>query len=235
MPGYNYTSYVLQLANLLVVPSTDGNYQTVLPNIIDDAEQRIYRELDLLTTVVRDQSGTLTASSRNFTFPQHFVVSESINVFTPFGTVTNRYQLIPVSREFMDATYPNEGSVNIPSVPQFYAMITDQTIIVGPPPDMGYTMEVVGTIRPAALSASNTTTYLTQYLPDLFLSASLVFGAAYLNDFGAAVDNPQIATTWNAHFETLLKTANVEEARKKYASMAWSPKQPIPVTTPPRV
>jgi hypothetical protein len=227
--SYTYNQYVVNLANTLVVSATDPNYLQELPTIIDDAEQRIYRELDLLTTIVRDQSGSLTANSRNFTFPQHFVVSESLNVFAP-----NRIQLIPTTREFIDHVYGNELSTNIPSVPQYYAMITDQTIIVGPPPDTNYTMEVVGTIRPAPLSATNTTTYLTQYLPDLFFAASCQFGFAYLQNYGAAADNPQSTSSWEAHYQALKASADIEEARKKYQSAAWSPKQPIPITTPPR-
>lgn len=233
--SYNYSQYVIDLANLLVVPSTDPNYQTVLTNIIDDAEQRIYRELDLLDTIVRDSSATLTSNSRNFTFPQHFVVSESINVFTPVNTTTNRLQLIPTTREFLDAVYGNEASVNTPSIPHYYAMITDQTIIVGPPPDSNYTLEVVGTIRPAPLSSTNPTTYLTLYLPDLFMAASLVFAQGYLNNFGAMSDNPQAATSWESHYQLLKASADIEEARKKYASQAWSPKQPIQISSPPRV
>src|SRR5271168_2502618 len=171
--SYNYTQYVNILANTLVVPANDPNFSIQLPSIIDDAEQRIYRELDLLDTIIRDSSGTLTANSRNFTFPQHFVVSESINVFSSVGvTSTGRQQLIPTTREFLDAVYGNEVAPGANSLPHYYAMITDQTIIVGPPPDAAYTMEVVGTIRPAPLSATNTTTYLTLYLPDLFLTAS---------------------------------------------------------------
>ena len=64
-----YSSLVTDLANLLVVPPTDANYLIVLPNVIDDAEQRLYRELDLLSTIVRDSTGVLTPNSRNFTFP----------------------------------------------------------------------------------------------------------------------------------------------------------------------
>lgn len=232
--SYTYTEYVTDLANTLVVPSTDPNFLTELPRIIDDAEQRIYRELDLLTTIVRDSSATFTANSRNFTFPQHFVVSESLNVFTPQGTTTNRIPLIPTTREFIDYVYGNEAAVDTPSVPQYYAMITDQTIIVGPPPDAAYTAEVVGTIRPEPLSATNTTTYLTQYLPDLFFAASVIFGEAYLQNFGAAADNPQAGVTWESHYQTLAASANMEENRKKYASQAWSPKQPAPLATPPR-
>lgn len=46
--SYNYTQYVQDLANLLVVPSTDPNFLVVLPNIIDDAEQKIKERLDEL-------------------------------------------------------------------------------------------------------------------------------------------------------------------------------------------
>lgn len=232
--SYTYSQYVTTLANTLVVPADDANFLTELPRIIDDAEQRVYRETDLLTTIVRDSTTTLTANSRNFTFPQHFTVSESLNVFTPSGSTTNRKQLIPVTREWMDAVYGNEASVDTPSIPRYYAMITDQTIIVGPPPDAAYTMEVVGTVRPTPLSATNTSTYLTLYLPDLFFAASMVFGAGYLQNFGAMSDNPQSSVSWEAHYTSLLGSANVEEARKKYSTAAWSPKQPAPLATPPR-
>lgn len=229
-----YAQFVTDLANMLVVAEDDPNYVVVLPNIIDDAEQRVYRELDLLTTIVRDQTGTLTANSRNFTFPQHFVVSESINVFTPAGSTTTRKQLVPVSREFLDAVWGDEAATSVAAVPDYYAMITDQTIIVGPSPGAAYTMEVVGTIRPAPLSATNTTTYLTLYLPDLFFAAALVFGAGYQKNFSEMGDQPQQAAAWEAHCQLLMASANVEENRKKYASQAWTPKQPAPLATPPR-
>lgn len=231
-----YNSFVADLANMLVIPPSDANYLLVVSNIIDDAEQRIYRDLDLLTTIVRDSTGTLTPNSRNFTFPQHFVVSESINVFTPVGTTNSRRQLVPVSREFLDAVWGDEaaGGCCGASVPEYYAMITDQTIIVGPPPDAAYNLEVIGTIRPAPLSATNQTTYLTLYLPDLFFTAALVFGYGYLKDYGASTDDPNAPANWAAHYNALKQSADVEENRKKYASQAWTPKQPAPLATPPR-
>ena len=234
-----YATFITSLANMLVIPPTDANYLAFIPNVIDDSEQRIYRELDLLSTIVRDQSGTLTANSRNFTLPQsngQFVVTESMNVFTPVSLTTYRNQLIPVSREWMDAVYPDEEAAVCcgPSVPKYYAMITDQSIIVGPPPDQNYIMEVVGTIRPVPLSQTNTTTYLTLYLPDLFLAEALIFGYGYLKNFGAAGDDPQGSVTWNAHYKDLWQSANTEEQRKRYASQAWTPKQPAPLATPPR-
>ena len=235
--AYTYAQFVINLANLLVIPADDANYLTVIPNIIDDAEQRIYRELDILNTVVRDVSGALTANSRNFTLPQgggRFVVTDSMNVFTPVGTTTNRKQLVPVSREFLDAIWGNDAAASSPSVPDYYAMITDQTIIVGPPPDAGYTMEIVGTIRPTPLRSSNPQTYLTLYLPDLFFCEALIFGYGYLKNFGAGGDDPQGSVTWNSHYKDLWQSANAEEQRKRYASQAWTSKSPAPLATPPR-
>lgn len=234
--SYTYSQYVTQLANLLVIPPTDTNYAVVLPNIIDDAEQRIYRELDLLNTIIRDTSGVMTVGTRNFTFPTQMVVSESLNFFTPSGTTQYRHQLIPTSREWMDAVYPDDllGCFDAGLFPRYYAMITDQLIIIGPAPDQPYTVEVIGTIRPTPLSVTNTTTYLTTYLPDLFLAESLIFGYGYLQDFGAATDNPQASASWAQHYQDLWQSAAVEEGRKKYSSQAWTPKMPTVSATPPR-
>ena len=236
--SYNYTQFVPMLANMLVIDPADPNYQLTLPNIIDDGEQRIYRELDLLNTIVRDTGGVLTPNSRNFTLPQtsgRFVVTENMNVFTPVNTTTNRKQLKPVSREFMDLIWGNDAAPSTLSIPEYYAMITDQTIIVGPPPDAAYTMEVVGTIRPTPLSATNPTTFLTLYLPDLFFAECLIFGYGYLKDFGAATDDPQGSASWSAHYKDLWQSANAEEMRKKYMSQGWTPKQPNAIATPARV
>lgn len=236
--SYTYAQYVANLANALVIPPTDANFLAFIPTIIDDGEQRLYRELDLLSTIVRDQSGALTANSRNFTLPQsqgRFVVTESMSVFSPVSSTITRKQLTPVTREFLDSVWGDNAAQSSPSLPDYYAMITDQTIIVGPPPDANYTMEVTGTIRPTPLSVSNPTTYLTLYLPDLFFAESMIIGYAYLKDFGAMADDPQGGTTWNSHYKDLWTSANTEEQRKRYASQAWSPKQPAPIATPPRV
>lgn len=233
-----YNSWVSSLANMLVIPPDDANFVAALPNVIDDAEQRIYRELDLLDTVIRDSSGYLTAHNRNFTFPQHIVVSQGINIFTVETGQTKRHQLIPATRDYLDAVYPDEifvADIGTNPIPKYYAMITDQQIIVGPSPSQPYQVEVIGTIRPTPLSPSNQTTYLTQYLPDLFLAESLIFGYGYLKDFGAATDDPQSAAGWSKHYQDLWQSANIEENRKKYAGQGWTSTQPAPIATPPRV
>lgn len=236
--SYTYSSWVTALANEIVVQDTDPNFLGILPSCIDYAEQRIYSELDLLTTVTRD-SAPLVANNRNFTLPSNngrFVVTNGINLITPAGTTNpdsgTRTQLIPISRDFLDAV---GGSPSYTGVPANFAMITDQTIIVGPAwPDGAYTLEVIGTIRPNPLSASNTTTYLTLYVPQLWFAASMVFMTGWEQNWGAQSDNPQSAVSWEAQYQTLKAAINVEEARKRYASGAWGSLSPTPVATPSR-
>lgn len=233
--SYTYATTISSLANMLVIPANDANFLAMIPNAIDDAEQRIYRELDFLSTVVRDTGGSLTANSRNFTLPQtggRFVVTNNLNIFTAANV---RRQLVPVTRDFLDAVWGNEVAPTSPSIPEYYAMITDQQVIVGPPPDSAYQMEVIGTIRPTPLSATNTTTYLTLYLADLWFTEMLIFGYGYMKNFGATVDDPQGAPNWSSHYKALWDSANTEENRKKYASQAWTSLSPAPLATPQRV
>lgn len=232
-----YNSFTTSLANMIVVPVGDPNYVIALPNIIDDAEQRLYRELDLLSTVTRD-TGLLTANNRNFTLPSNngrFVVIEQMNVITPVATTDpdlgTRNPLLPTSKEYLDVVYP---SVTGAGVPNLMAPISDQAWIVGRWPDAAYTVEVIGTIRPAALSASNQTTFLTNYLPDVFLAAALVMSAGYQKNFSSMGDDPKSVVSWESHVKVLLESAMVEEIRKKFGSQGWSSKSPDPIATPPR-
>lgn len=236
----NYTTYVDQLSNLMVIGSTDASFQTFLPGCIDYAEQRIYRELDLLATQVVDATTTVSSGIRTFTLPTTdgtFVVVDNINIITPVGTDADdgtRAPLIPISREFIDATYPS--AVSNTGVPMFYAMNSNTQVILGPSPDAAYVAEVIGTQRPTPLSSSNSSTFLTAYLPDLFMAASMVFASGYMRDFGSqGADNPGMSVSWEGQYSKLFNSAATEEARKKYESEAWTSNSPTPLAKPPRV
>jgi hypothetical protein len=233
-----YAQYVSSLANLMIVPASDSNFLIDLPNIIDDAELRIYRELDLMDTSVRDSSAAMTAGNRNVALPTasgNPVVTDEINVITPAGTTNpdsgTRNALIPTSEEHLNSLYP---SVAGSTVPQFFAMVNQNLAIVAPWPNAGYQFEWVGTIRPAPLSASNTTTILSTYFPDLLLAASMVRAAGYMKNYGATADDPKMGVTWEGHYQTIKNGAETEEMRKKFETGGWSSKDPSPIATPPR-
>ncbi len=232
-----YTQWVAEISNLTAIDPADADFVANLPSCIDYSEQRMYRELDLLSTVTR-QTGALVVGTRNFTLPStagRFVVVNGINVITPAAQTNpdagTRVPLVPTSRDVLDVIWPSATGAGVPNQ---FAMITDQQVIVGPAPDMAYTAEVIGTIRPTPLSASNTTTYLTLYLPDLFLAASMIWMSGFMRNFGAQSDNPQMSQSWEAQYEKLFTSANVEAQRSRFASGAWGSLQPTPIATPTR-
>ena len=232
-----YNQFTADLANFIVVPVTDAAFVLALPNIIEDAEQRLYRELDLLSTRVT-ATGALTANDRRFSLPTSngtFVVTEQFNAITPYTTTDpdlgTRNPLTPCSKEVLDALWPSATGAGVPTL---FAPVSQEEWIVGPWPDQAYTIEVVGTIRPAPLSSSNQTTFLSTYLPDVFFAAALVMAAGYQLNFSAAGDNPASGMTWEGHVEKLLTSAKKEEFRKKFGSEGWTSKEPSPLATPPR-
>lgn len=228
-----YTTFGSTLVAMMGGSAADADYQTILPSLIDYAEGRCYRELDLLSTVVRNTAGSSTANARTFTLPVdgagRFVVVNAINLRN--GSGVRVAQLRPVSLEFLDASWPAETATSVSAVPEYFAMVTDQTVVMAPAPGSALGVEVIGTVRPAALSVSNTTTYLTTYLPDLFLAAAMIFAAGYQRNFGAQADDPKLAMSWEQQFMTLLGSADKEEARKRFASVSWTSKRPEPLAT----
>lgn len=233
-----YTTYVNSLANLMVVSTTDVNFLTDLPNIIDYAELRIYRELDLMDTSVRDSSAAVTAGNRNFNLPTASglpIVTDELNVITPAGTTNadngTRNALVQTSEEMLNMLWP---SVSGSTVPQYFAMVNQNLAIVGPWPNAAYNIEWVGTIRPPSLSTSVVTTILSVFFPDMLIAASMVRAAGYQKNYGQGVDDPKMAVTWESTFQALKTSAETEESRKKFEGPGWSGKEPSPIATPPR-
>jgi hypothetical protein len=218
----------------MVISSNDANFQTFLPGCIDYAEGRIYRELDLLFTQVTDNSARVSSGVQEFTVPTSigtFITVDQLNIITPAGTLSSqgtKVPLVPVSPEFINNAYPAlDGSYT--ATPEYYALRSNSIILLGPVPDGAYYAETIGIQRPASLSVTNSSTILTQYIPDVFMAASLVFGFGYMRDFGGQSDNPQGGQSWEAQYQLLIKSATVEQFRAKHEAQGWTSQSPSPL------
>jgi hypothetical protein len=229
-------SYIDQIATLAVVDVTDPAYQIILPQMITYAENRMYRDLDFMYTSTSISGYAVSGGTRSITIPEGtIVVLEQINLITPPGQTNpdlgTRNPMLPTTKEFLDAVY---GSSTYTAVPQYFCPFNDNLFLVGPFADQTYFVEIVGTYRPASLSATNTTTFISLYLPDVFIMASMIYISAYQRNFGRMSDDPQMAQSYEAQYQTLLKGATVEEARKKFEASGWTSQSPAPVATPSR-
>jgi hypothetical protein len=234
--GLTYSQYVTQIATLAVVEETNPAFVTILPQMITYAENRIYRDLDFLFTSVANTAYTTSNTTRTVVVPQGtFVVPEQINIITPAGETDpdqgNRITLLPTTKEYLDTVWGNSQTKGVPAL---FAPFDDYTFLLGPYPDDVYTCEIVGTIRPASLSANNTTTFISLYLPDVFIMASMIYVSGYQRNFGRANDDPQMAVTYESQYQALLAGAKDEENRKKFEAAAWSSQSQSTSATPTR-
>lgn len=234
--GLTYNEYVTQISTLAVVSPTDADFVTILPQMLTYAENRIYRDLDFLSTTQALSGYKFTIGSRSLVIPPStFVTLQQINVITPATTTIpnsgTRNTLLPTTKEFIDNVYPSASSAGVPA---YFAMFDQSTILVGPWPDQTYSVEVVGTYRPTSLSSANPTTFLSLYLPDLLIMASMIYVSGYQRNFGRANDDPQMAVSYEGQYKTLMQGAMIEEARKKFQSSGWTSMSPSPIATPTR-
>jgi len=259
MAGLTYDTYVAQLAELAVVPlvagspatTVDADFNAIIPSAIEYAEARICKNLDLLSAVVAG-TALLTASNPQLSLPfattgGNFITIQDINVITPVSAVIpnngTRNPLLPVSKEFLQYTWQSATGA---AVPQYFAMQggnisalnqggTGWVLNFGPWPDQNYTVEILGTIRPAALAPTgNTTTFISTFYPSLMLMASMIYVAGYQRNFGKQSDDPTMALSYEQQYKALLEGGIIEEARKKFAASAWTAMSPSPVATPGR-
>lgn len=260
--GSPLINYITQISTMAVVDATDPNFLAILPAMITYAENRIYREVDFLFSSISTTAYALTTGNRQLSVPAGtFVVPEQINVLLPIGVTDPnaaiRYPLLPTTKEFLDAAYGDYSNL---SMPKYFCPFDDYLFYVGPFPDQDYTVEIVGTYRPQSFGPSNadttgflasyaaavgspypnyanttTTTFISLYLPELFIMASMIYISAYQRNFSSTMGNdPQMPITYETQYQALLKSALEEENRKKFEAAAWSSQGVSKFATPTR-
>jgi hypothetical protein len=244
--GFNWTSY--QAALVTQIPSlvTDPNFITILPACIDYAELSIARDLDLFSARGLLDLGALTIGTPTLTVSNSIIVAEQLFYIAPAG---GRVPITPMSDAALNAIYGTATPgpplawtfmpmTQLPTTTLFPPIVTVQPVVqqieVGPSPDAAYDIQCMGLLRPLTLSAANPTTYISLNYPDLFWAASMIFLAGYNRNFGAQSDDPRQALSWESEYSRLLKSALVEEERKKMRGPAWTASSPSPLATPPR-
>jgi hypothetical protein len=243
----NYYDFVQKLAQHTATIKADVNPTIIVPMAIDYAEQRIYRDIGhMLAQVQVASSGLVSSGIRDYlinpgsSIQSNFISIDQVSVVTPASLGSSnggtRNPLVPISREFIDSAYPSNAS-SYCGVPEYFARLDANNITFGPTPDQGYQIQVIGKARPSSLGPSNSSTPLTQYLPDLFFAAAMVYAANYLK---IAADGPpdgitQMSAGWESQYQLLMQSAAVEQFRATFASEGWTSKQPNKVATPPRV
>lgn len=236
--GFTLASYQAALVTQIPSLPADPNFQTILPNAIDYAELSIQRDLDLFATHGILPLGPMTVGTPTLTVDPSVIVMEQLFYTSSAG----RLPVTPVSDVALNAIYstapngPPKGWSFLPNTQSTgpSAGIVAQQIEVGPAPDQAYIMTCYGTSRLPTLNESPGGTFISLNMPDLLWAASMIFWSGYNRNFGAQSDDPRQAVSWTSEYARLLKSAGIEEARKKFQSQAWTAHDPAPLAQSPR-
>ena len=192
--NYTYAQLTTAIRNYTEV---DANVltQAIIDDFIMAAEHRINIDCPMDSDRFV-QEGTLANDVNNIRVPAGALFIRGVEIFNTANTTEEGTWL-----EKKDQTYLSEyigrltgpkGDLtgqDVTGFPKYYAMfggatgLTDTTsgsIYLAPTPDANYKFRIYYNKMPVALSGSNTTTYISNYLPQGLLYACLVEAFGYL-------------------------------------------------------
>ena len=150
---------------------------TLLDGIIENAEFRIFRDIDSDNNR-RYATANLITSDRFISRPAGLLIVRSAQIVDSDGSSEpdNREFLQYRDTSFMSEFNPTGGT----GVPKYYSLWDEQNIVVAPTPDATYEIQLNYILKDPGLSSTNTTTYISQNFPNGLLYACLVEAYGFL-------------------------------------------------------
>ena len=140
---------------------------TDLDVFITQAEQRIYNSVQI-AYLRKNVTGTLTSGNQYLTLPTDWLDTFSLAVL---DSSSNYNYLLNKDVNFILEAFPAVASDK--GLPKYYGLFDDTTLILGPTPDSGYTMELHYYYYPESITAASSG---TTWLGDNYSSALLYGG-----------------------------------------------------------
>lgn len=165
-----YDELVINIRNYTEVNSNVFT-NAVINTFITMAENRILRDIDL-DVFKKESTGTMTSGNKFLSAPSDIL--------------THRYMMITNSGDqifldFRDTSFMKEywadGSET--GVPKYYSVWDQNTFYVAPTPNSNYSVELGYIYRPAQLSSTNPTTWISNNAPEALLYACLIQAYSY--------------------------------------------------------
>lgn len=165
-----YDELVTNIRNYTEVDSNVFS-NSVINTFITMAENRILRDIDLDVFKLE-----VTA---NMTTGNKFLSA-------PSDILTHRYLMITsdgdqIFLDFRDTSFMKEywADGTATGIPKYYSVWDQNTFYVAPTPNADFSVELGYIYRPAQLSASNTTTWISTNAPEALLYACLIQAYSY--------------------------------------------------------
>jgi hypothetical protein len=191
---YTYATLTAAIRNYTEVSDTVLT-QAIIDEFIMAAEHRINIDCPMDSDRLVKE-GTLVADDNTINSPAGALFIRGVEIFSTANTTEQGVWLEKKDQtylsEFVGRLTGTEGDLtaqDVTGTPKYYAMfggatgLTDSTsggLYLAPTPDVNYRFRIYYNKMPVTLSASNTTTYISNYFPQALLYACLVEAYGFL-------------------------------------------------------
>jgi hypothetical protein len=167
-------TYDQLVTNIRNYTDVDGNVlsASVIDTFILMTENRILREVDL-DVFKKEATANVTPNNRFLT--------------TPSGILTHRYLMLKgdddnqVFLEFRDTSFMKEywPDSAITGIPKYYSVWDQNTFYMAPTPATNYVVQLGYIQKPASISATTPTTWISVNIPEALLYGCLIQAYSY--------------------------------------------------------
>lgn len=185
----NYTELVAAIKSY-----TENDYTTTDVNtFIQNAEQRIFNTVQI-PNLRKNVTGTMTSGNKFFSLPSDWLSTFSISVINSSNEHTF---LLNKDVNFIRESFPDTDSPFY-ALPQYYAIYSDSTMLLGPTPDANYTAELHYYYYPQSIVTA-TNTWLGDNFDTALFYAALLEAAAFMKD------EPDVVTQYTARYNEVIQ------------------------------
>ena len=175
--------------------NTETNFVAAIPTFVKQAEQRIYRSVNLPINR-KNVAGTLTDGNQYLGMPTDFLLPLSLSITSS----SNQIFLLNKDSNFIRSTYPNASTKG---TPKYYAIFANDTFIIGPTPDANYVTELHYYYQPASI-VDTSPSWLGTNADTVLLYGSLVEAYTYMKG------DPDMMQVYQQRYQEALSLLKVQ-------------------------
>ena len=189
----NYTELTAAIKDYTNNTGTD--FTAAIPTFIKQAEQRIYRSVNLPVNR-KNVAGTMTDGNAYLAMPTDFLFPLSLSITSS----SNQIFLLNKAANFIRSTYPNASTEG---TPKYYGIFASDTFIIGPTPDANYVTELHYYYMPNSI-VTDSTSWLGTNADTVLLYGALIEAYTYMKG------EPDIMQLYQQRYDEALQLLKVQ-------------------------
>ena len=176
---------------------------SVINTFITMAENRILRDIDL-DYFKKESTASMTSGTKFLTAPSDILTHRYMMITVP--ATGDQIFLDFRDTSFMKEYWPDGSDTG---VPKYYSVWDQNTFYVAPTPNANFTVELGYIYRPAQLSSTNTTTWISINAPEALLYACLIQAYSYTKG------PPEMLQYFNQSYQQAVQGLGIEQQGRR--------------------